>query len=199
MRVLHFVAAAVCALGVLVLDPAYPSSGPQPASASVALAVTLDELVRHSDIALVGEAVEARSAWETVAGGRRIVTYTRVRALESVYGQPPDELWVRTLGGVVGRIGQQVSGEARLPTGSRHLLFLTRAPDGALVVTARAQGHFFVEREGGTLKLRPSPDAGAIVTRDRKRPTARGELADQPLRAGLDLVVARRGRVHAGR
>jgi hypothetical protein len=200
MGFLRLPAVALVALGVLVVDPAGSAFSPRAASASVALGVTLDELVQHSDLAIVGEAVESQSRWETVAGGRRIVTYTRLQPLERVYGQPPAELWVRTLGGVVGRIGQQVSGEARLPVGSHSLLFLTKSPDGALVVTARAQGHFFVVADdAGTRRLRPSPDVGSVVARDRKAQTARAELGDRPLGAALDLVTARRGRAHAGR
>jgi hypothetical protein len=125
-------ALAAPALAVLV---------PAPAEASVSLAVTWDGLIGESTGAAIATAVESRPVWE----GGRIYTYTRVRVERSVAGAlsaGPEGLWVRTMGGIVGDIGQQVEGEAVLAPGAPSLLFLHPGPTGAFEVTARGQGQF---------------------------------------------------------
>jgi hypothetical protein len=119
------------------------------AYASVSIAVLFDELVRDSSGVAIVVPVEQRTAWE----GGRIYTYTRVDVETSVAGTLPAEVWVQTMGGVVGDIGQVVDGEAVLTVGQRSLLFLhprgnlpaptqAVAGEGPFRVTARAQGQF---------------------------------------------------------
>ncbi len=51
-----------------------------------------------------------------------------------------DDPWLRTLGGVVGHVGQRVEGEAVLSFGYQALVFLGAGKAGTFDVTARAQG-----------------------------------------------------------
>jgi hypothetical protein len=82
--------------------------------------------------------IESRSVWES----GRIYTYTRVSVDRVVAGElVGNDAWVRTMGGVVGNIGQIVEGEAVLAPG-QSLLFVHAGPIGALEVTARGQGQF---------------------------------------------------------
>ncbi len=113
---------------------------PVTASASVSLPVTWDALVRGSTAAAIVTPVGARVVWED----GRICTYTHVHVERAVAGSlaTGDEAWVRTLGGVVGKIGQLVDGEAVFSPGRRSLVFLRPASVGALAVTARGQGQF---------------------------------------------------------
>lgn len=145
-----------------------PLTGLRPASASVALQLSLEDLVRASRYVVVATAGERYSVWEDLAGGRRMVTYTRLSVERSIVGQPGREVWVRTLGGTIGSIGQYVSGEARLPTGSRSLLFLSEAA-GTLVVAALGQGQYPVVTTpaelGGVPRLRASSDRPELVVR----------------------------------
>ncbi len=137
---------------------------PAGASASLARAVSLAQLVSRSEQIVVGTPLEAHARWETLGGQRRIVTYTRVRVDAAIDGGGQSEVLVRTLGGHVGDIGQVVSGEAMLSIGQRALMFLGRTPDGVLGVTAMAQGHFPLQRDGhGTLRLAPSPRLASLV------------------------------------
>ena len=148
--------------------------GASPARASLARAVKLDELTARSQHVVVGEPLDAESVWERVGQRRHIVTYTRVRALELFAGADPkqDELMVRTLGGRVGELGELVHGEAVLPLGQQGVLFVMPA-DGALAITAMAQGHYPLARDrAGRQRLHRSPhasellgEAGAAVTR----------------------------------
>src|SRR5580698_3412426 len=84
------------------------------ATASVSIAIPLDALVqRSSDVAFVTPITQT-AVWE--AG--RLVTYTDLHVDTSVAGAGlADEVWVRTLGGAVGRIGQSVAGEAVFTVG----------------------------------------------------------------------------------
>ena len=85
--------------------------GPREASASVAIAASLEDLARASTVIARVTPVERTSAWED----GRIVTTTRVRVDEVVAGSVAGstrELRVRTLGGRVDTIGQIVEGEA---------------------------------------------------------------------------------------
>lgn len=126
------------------------------AAASVSIAVTWDGLLHESTAAIVGTPQDGMSVWEN----GRLYTYTRVHVEQAVAGDAPaTDAWVRTMGGVVGKVGQLVDGEAVLAPGQRSLLFLTAGPVGAFDVTARGQGQFLVKTDG--------PGAPAHVVRSR--------------------------------
>ncbi len=110
------------------------------ALASVSVAVTWEGLLRGSAAAAIATAVDSTAIWEN----GRIYTYTRVRIDRVVAGTiaTGEQTWVRTMGGVVGDIGQLVEGEAALDAGRPSLLFLRSGPAGAFEVTARGQGQF---------------------------------------------------------
>lgn len=131
------------------------------ANASVAYAISLEELVLQSRHALVGTPRDASAQWEYVGNSRRIVTYTRVVVEELLNDRAPAdaEIMVRTLGGRVGDIAQAVPGEAELVSGKTSSLFLARASTvDALFVTAMSQGHFPMRADArGVMRLQPSP------------------------------------------
>lgn len=161
------------------------------AEAAVSLLLSLDELVAASRLVVVATPRERRSVWEEVGGSRRIVTYTRLEVERSVVGEEAREVWVRTLGGAIGRVGQQVSGEASPRVGEKGFFFLADA-GAALVVAGMAQGHFRVLADAeGRERLRPSPDAGTLLPRRGPAISARefllgrspSDAAEQVLRA----------------
>lgn len=110
------------------------------ARASVSIAVTWDGLLHESTAAALVTPSETRSVWE----GGRIYTYTHVRVDRAVAGEltTGGDAWVRTMGGVVGKMGQVVDGEPVLVPGQTSLLFLHPAPTSGFDVTARGQGQF---------------------------------------------------------
>jgi hypothetical protein len=134
------------------------------AQASVARAVPLEALTGRSRHVLLGEPLDAYSVWERLGGRKHIVTYTRVRAHELLAGADPqaDELMVRTLGGQVGELGELVHGEALLRVGHRSVMFVMPSHD-ALAVTAMAQGHYPLRRDGGIERLLRSPNANELI------------------------------------
>jgi hypothetical protein len=95
------------------------------AGASVSLAVSWEKLLQTSTEAVIATPVDSRSAWE----GGRIYTYSHVHVDRAIAGTLPagGEAWIRTMGGIVGDIGQQVEGEAELVSGQPSLLFLQPA------------------------------------------------------------------------
>jgi len=107
---------------------------------------TLDDLVDKSDVVALVTPKSRTARWES----GRIVTYTTVVVDTSVAGGPAagDSLVVRTMGGVVGDIGQKVFGEATLVIGSPVVIFLRDLPKpmvatslpGARSVTGMSQG-----------------------------------------------------------
>ncbi len=94
---------------------------------------------------------------------------------------------MRTLGGVVGKIGQSVAGEARIGPGTRSLLFLAEA-GGALVVTARAQGHYPLVTDKGAARLAASPDPGLLLPRRGPRLSAQERLVGATLEEALGAI-----------
>ena len=167
------------------------------ASASVVRPQTLENLVDRAQLVVVGTPAERMSVWE----GGRIVTYTRVDVQETVVGPHSASLWVRTLGGEVGDLGQRVDGEATLEVGKPTLLFLEAAGPGSFAVSARAQGQFLLEPRPAGRLLRPHPSMGAFMTkgpRDLVLPAA-DRLKARALEDAARDIRARWEKSHAQR
>lgn len=154
------------------------------AHATVSVLVDVDDLVAESSLVVVGQPVERFSRWEEVGKSKRIVTYTRIVVEESLVGPAQKEVWVRTLGGKVDNIGQQVAGEASFTIGNTSLVFLAPAGEG-FAVTAMAQGHFPLIEAAEDRVLTSSPDLGTLVPKKdkeaAKKPSAREELVGATL------------------
>jgi hypothetical protein len=131
-------------------------ASPHLASATMARAISLPELVGLSQFALVGTATDASSRWESVGKTRRIVTYVRVEVTQPIDGRPPPDtsLMLRTL----------VHGEARFELGASSVLFLAPDDDGVLGITAMAQGHYPLAADpGDAVRLRVSPNIPSLT------------------------------------
>ncbi|HVU01853.1 MAG TPA: hypothetical protein VHE30_08880 [Polyangiaceae bacterium] len=136
------------------------------AGATVARALTLNQLVHQSRHGFVGTPVDAFCRWETIGGHSRIVTYTLVRADYSFDGRPPatSDVMVRTLGGAVDDVGQVVPGEAVLDRGVATAVFLEEATRDLFVVTGMSQGSYPVRLErDGVKRLRARASQLEIV------------------------------------
>ena len=158
------------------------------ANAGVARPVALRDLVRESRWVVVGTSIEAVSRWETVGKSERIVTYHRIRIDRALGSKAPSEseVWVRTLGGRVGSIGQIVHGEAMVTRGEGAVLFLAPAKDGILGVTAMSQGHFPLQLDArGVQRLAVSPRLSHLVGRG---PSAVRRLVGRSVVEADDLV-----------
>jgi hypothetical protein len=173
---------------------------PSDAAASVSIAIKFDDLVKDADVVAVITAGEAQSLWED----GRIYTYTKVKVDQGVAGDlgAGADAWVRTMGGVVGKIGQMVDGEPVFVSGKQSLLFMHKfRGDSIFEVSARAQGQYPVTVDPKTnikkvtrsmnagVLLSPKPDsapASGVVT--QSVPPNVSELID-PNRASLRLAM----------
>jgi hypothetical protein len=118
------------------------------AEASVSVAVYFEALVDRADTVAVVSPVDQSSVWE----GGRIVTYTKLKVERPVAGPAASEVWVRTLGGSVGNIGQSVSGEPQFTDGQSSILFL-RKVEGAFMVVERGQGQYPLVKDAKTSRV----------------------------------------------
>jgi len=128
------------------------------ASASTARRASLPELVKHSSIVVVGTVASQSSAWEET----RIYTTSELLLEEIWYqggtadpaklklAEKTPAILVKTLGGVVGEIGQTVSGSPKLIRGHSYVLFLTGSPQDSFYIVGLSQGAF--ETQGDQLK-----------------------------------------------
>jgi hypothetical protein len=193
-------ALALAAPAALLFNPGAPrGTGVPEARAAVSVLLSLDELLGASAHVVVVKAGESRSVWEDLPGGRRIVTYTTLQVERSLGGAAPGEaVEVRTLGGVVGSIGQAVEGDAKLAKGERAVVFLAKSAKGerTFVVAGLAQGHFPLRAdEKGIVRLAPSPKAGSLLPRPGPVISAREELVGASLEdAALRIERARKAR-----
>ncbi|MFH1810974.1 MAG: hypothetical protein ABIJ09_19695 [Pseudomonadota bacterium] len=94
--------------------------------ASVIVPLEVPDLVRLADRVVVASVGDGRAHFDDTE--RRIVTDTELVVHEVLKGGPEARLEVRTSGGVVGELGQQVSGSAVLQRGARVLIFLRDLP-----------------------------------------------------------------------
>jgi Matrixin len=146
------------------------------AQASVSVSIGFEDLLKRASAAVVVVPIEQSSVWE--AG--RIATYTHLRVERLLAGQLPSEVWVRTLGGGVGRIGQIVEGEASFSVGITSLVFVHPRGDGTLGVVEGAQGQFPLVTTQGVLRLTASR-GGALLPPPVAMRLARDELVDRSL------------------
>ena len=150
-------------IGALFL-PAATILVPSDAAASVSIAVGFESLVKDADAVAVITPVDNQSVWED----GRIYTYTKVRVEQGVAGDlgAGADGWVRTMGGVVGKIGQMVDGEPVFVNNKPSLLFLRKFKAGGVYeVSARAQGQYpiTVDEATKTKKVLRSSAVGMLL------------------------------------
>ncbi len=111
------------------------------AHATIVLPMDVEALTRRSDLVVRGRALSVQPAWSS--DGRRIQTTVRVEVASSLKGQAPKVVEIVTPGGVVGEIGQQVSGAPQFAPGEQVIVFLEKVPQVArFQVAGMAQGKF---------------------------------------------------------
>jgi hypothetical protein len=122
-----------------------------PAAASAVLTATVEELARGADLVVRGT-VEGRESRFT-PDRRRIYTTLFVRPSAAWKGSAGAVVEVVVPGGVVGDVGQRVSGVATFADGEEVVLFLRRA-GAAYGVMGLSQGKFRVEGDTARNPLR---------------------------------------------
>lgn len=175
MKLLRTFALPLC----LALAPLAAATVATDAQASVMIAVPFESLVKDADAVAVVVPEEAKSVWEE----GRIYTYTKVRIDQGVAGDTAGpEVWIRTMGGVVGKIGQLVDGEPVFTVNKPALLFLRKfKAGGTWEVSARAQGQFPVvlDEAKKTKRLVRSANVGVLLPPKNAPTQVEGPVAPQ--------------------
>jgi hypothetical protein len=116
-----------------------------PAGASTFLAMSKAELVGQSDAVVQGEVVKIESFW--APSGRIIVTQAMVRVTETVAGEAPTVVMMRTFGGTVNGFTVEAHGFPVFKVGDRLLLFVQEQQDGSAEVTGYRLGQYQIQRD----------------------------------------------------
>lgn len=182
-------------LVVLVLFAAAVSA--LPASASTFLAMDQEALVASSQAVVVGEVLQVRAFWNDDATA--IVSEAQVRVDETLVGEAPPIVTVRTFGGTVGRLRIDALGFPSFHTGERLVLYLADL-EGPAQVVGYQQGEYrvIVRRSDGVEIAVPAVDHGAHLVHPDGRAAARpralplSDLKNQILHAAERPRAARR-------
>lgn len=119
------------------------------ALATVVMALTMEEMTAMAPVVVHGHVRRSVTDWDEAH--RSIWTWTEVEVRESLKGPKLRTALVKQPGGVVGGIGQSVSGVATFEAGEEIVLFLEPAVDekNAYVVLAMGAGKVTLESSLG--------------------------------------------------
>lgn len=135
-----------------------------PVWATTLIALDLTALSRSADSIVQGKVsrVEAKMSKD----GRRITTHVTVDVSESLKGQSGvTTVEIVQPGGIVGDVGQRVSGTAHLQAGDEVVAFLERKGPSRFMLVGMAQGCFRVERssDGSAAFAVQDPEGDALL------------------------------------
>jgi hypothetical protein len=134
--------------------------------ASTFLKMDQKALVRDSEAVVQGEVISVSSFWDK--SGRIVMSEALVRVEDTLYGNVPSVVVVRTFGGKVGNFVVEAHGFPKFQKNERVLLYLEPEKDGAMKVAGYQQGQFRVVRDkAGVEWAVPATGEGAhLVTPD---------------------------------
>ena len=135
----------------------------QSARATAVLHFTLDDLTDRATLIVHATITKSEAAWD--AGHHKIWTTHTLTVKETLKGTHADTLTCRTRGGAVGRLAQQVSGEANLVTEAEYVLFLKPDDEKQYRVIGLNQGAFRVTREEGKDAQAKNSVAGVTIAK----------------------------------
>ncbi len=118
--------------------------------------MTMDSLVRESELVIYGRALASRSVWDPAT--ETIWTQTEFAVLDGAKGNPARTVMVSEPGGIIGDVGHLFPGVPRFDSGQEVVLFLYRTPANRLRVSGLMQGVYKVEqdRRSGEKSVRPA-------------------------------------------
>jgi hypothetical protein len=125
------------------------------ANASTVIAESVNELSSAATIIARGTIVKSQASLSPE--GHRIYTYSELSVTKVLKGPKVRQLMVRQPGGVVGKIGQQVSGTAQFAPSEEVIVFLEAAEDEKNVFEVRGLSLgkvTLVEKAGRRLAVR---------------------------------------------
>lgn len=157
--------------------------------ATTALKLDLATLTDKSSVVVVGKVDSKEAKWD--AGKTAIWTHHTLTVSETLKGTHEKTRDVVIRGGVVGDIGQHVSGAGTLDVGSQYVLFLWKDDDGRLQLQGMVQGAFAVTEVEGTKRAKNSTAGQTVVDASTLKPVKESKPLDYTL-ADLKKEVADR-------
>lgn len=139
----------------------------QATDTTLALALSLEDMVNQSDVIAIGNVLDTRSIWVD----RSLVTLATVAVSESLKGTPGETLTVVLPGGVDSNrkipVAMTYPGAPRLTPGENTFLFLSSESEvgGGYTVAGFAQGKFSIVND---------EDGEPMVTRDLTKMSLQG-------------------------
>ena len=149
--------------------------------ATSALQLDVATLTDKSSLIIVGKVDSKECKWDAAKAG--IWTHYAITVSETLKGTHEKSRDVVIRGGVVGDIGQHVSGAGSLDTGAEYVLFLWEDDDKRLRLQGMRQGAFKVSEREGVKYAGNSLSGLRIVNPDTLQPVKEAralefELAD---------------------
>jgi hypothetical protein len=147
------------------------------AEASSVIQAEVSELTAASDVVARGKVKKLESRW--TADRHRIVTDVEIEVAETLKGSPERTVVIQQPGGVVGDIGQHVSGLASFEPNEEVVVFLEKTGP-KYMVAGMAQGKYRVERssDGRRAYAIPASNEARLIDRSTGEPV---EARAQPL------------------
>ena len=157
--------------------------------ATTALKLDLSTLTDKSSVIVIGKVDSREAKWD--AGRTAIWTHHTVSVSETLKGTNEKSREVCIRGGVVGEIGQHVSGAGSLDVGSEYVLFLWKDDDGRLQLQGMVQGAFAITETDGVKHVKNSTAGQTIVDASTLKPVKESKPLEYKL-ADLKKEVADR-------
>ena len=133
-----------------------------PAAASTFLAMSQKDLLQQSQAVVQGQVLKVSSFWN--ATGQIIVTEAMVRVEETIAGEAPAVIVLRTFGGTVDGYTVEAFGFPTFRINERLLLFVGPEKDGVQSVVGYQQGQFRILRNRAGQELAvPAVDGGSTL------------------------------------
>jgi len=143
-------------------DTTSDNQGLQTADATLALALSLEDMVQQSDVIAIGSCTETQSVWVD----NSLVTLAKVSVNETLKGTESSDLSVALPGGVDANrkfpIAMSYPGAPRMTPGEEVFLFLTSSGEvaGSYTVAGFSQGKFSIVKD---------EDGEPMVSRDLRQ------------------------------
>lgn len=146
--------------------------------ATSAIKLDLETLIEKSTVVIVGKVDAKEARWD--AGKKGIWTHHEITVSETLKGEHEKSRDVVTRGGVVGRVGQNVSGAGHFEVGDEYVFFLWEDDDSRLRLTGMVQGAFAVTEKKGVKHAANSTAGLKIIDPETLKP-AKDKVSRQPL------------------
>ena len=124
--------------------------------------LSLGDLATAAETVVRARCLSGESRWE----GGEIWTFTQFEAVESLKGNVPRLLTVRTLGGRVGHLQSIVEGAPAFHAGEEVFLFLGARRADSFSVLGWAQGTFRIRSEPGSGRESVTQDSAGLAVMD---------------------------------